>query len=369
MTPKKANEWISVECGFDNIDASAIEKPVYNLRVDNYIGNEKMQYGTDSIKNDWRVEYRSNFVQSHDVKSIDGSSSDSSMSYDDTYIEYLTNCDDVNDMMCDTDRKMYINMMYETYYCWLDSVGIDTGVETKDFDWTTFDPTQVDEFKEPEKEAEYDYANFVDGDSSTYPPFNPREFSPTDAFTTVLEFSNPATFPAGFVAADYVKSDSTTWPVSVEFYTSIYWNMSFAMSPMTDGEKQPYLPEYFQPQSWWSPEPFNPATFPKSFDPASYDMADAATWPNPEVEYWDYDSRVEGESETYERFKPSYFYPGMFDPSWYNPATYPAGFDVTAYKASDETTWPVDPMWVDLENIPTETSFGKQCKAPEDFPF
>ena len=230
LTPKKSNEWISVECGFDNIDASTIDKPVYNLRVDNYIGNEKMQYGTDSIKNDWRVEYRSNFVQSHEVKSIDGSSSDSSMSYDDTYIEYLTNCDDVNDMMCDTDRKMYINMMYETYYCWLDSVGIDTGVETKDFDWTTFDPTQVDEFKEPEKEAEYDWMTYTDGDSTTYPPFNPREFNPLEDYATA--FYNPASFPAGFVAADYLTSDSTTWPVSVEFYSSIYWNLDFAQNPM-----------------------------------------------------------------------------------------------------------------------------------------
>ena len=161
-TPRKSNEWISVECGFDNIDPSAIEKPVYNLRVDNYIGDAKMQGATDANKNDWRVEYRSKFVQSHEVKSIDGSSSDGSMMYDDTYIEYLTNCDEGTDMMCGLERQTYINMLYETYYCWLDSVGIDTGVETKAFDWTTFDPnTQADEFKEPEKEAEYDYANFV----------------------------------------------------------------------------------------------------------------------------------------------------------------------------------------------------------------
>ena len=58
----------------------------------------------------------------------------------------------------------------------------------------------------------------------------------------------------------------------------------------------------------------------------------------------------------------------MFDVNWYNPTTYPAGFDVTAYKASDETTWPVDPMWVDLTMVPTDTSFGKQCTAPKDFP-
>ena len=59
----------------------------------------------------------------------------------------------------------------------------------------------------------------------------------------------------------------------------------------------------------------------------------------------------------------------MFDPSWYNPATYPAGFDVTAYKASDETTWPVDPSWVDLESMPVNIDSGKKCKAPADFPF
>ena len=66
------------------------------------------------------------------------------------------------------------------------------------------------------------------------------------------------------------------------------------MNPMGDDEKQPYLPEYFQPYDWWTADTFNPATLPKSFVPSSYDMATETTWPNPVVEYWDYNSRVEG---------------------------------------------------------------------------
>jgi len=100
LTPKKSNEWISVECGFDNIKDATIDKPEYNLRVDNYIGNERMQVASAQMKDEWRVGFRESFVESHEVFNMDGSSGGGSMGYDDMYIDYLSTCDSENDSMC-----------------------------------------------------------------------------------------------------------------------------------------------------------------------------------------------------------------------------------------------------------------------------
>ena len=100
LTPKKSNEWISVECGFDNIKDATIDKPEYNLRVDNYIGNERMQVASAQMKDEWRVGFRESFVESHEVFIMDGSSGGGSMGYDDMYIDYLSTCDSENDSMC-----------------------------------------------------------------------------------------------------------------------------------------------------------------------------------------------------------------------------------------------------------------------------
>jgi len=36
---------------------------------------------------------------------------------------------------------------------------------------------------------------------------------------------------------------------------------------------------------------------------------------------------------------------------------------VKAYKGEDPTTWPVDPMWVDLETL-KDADFGPKCSSP-----
>lgn len=183
------------------------------------------------------------------------------------------------------------------YYCWLGEVGLDTGEDLKDFDWATFDPsTQGDEFKEPEMEAVYDWNTYVDGDRTTYPPFNPKDF---DLYMWLPEYTNPDTFPADFVEANYDKNDSDTWPVSVEFYAFNYANQYYSESPMDDLQKEPYLPEKFTAEIDWDPANYSPPTFPKTFDPMSYDYTDESTWPNPVVEKWNFMNWVDGDTSTY----------------------------------------------------------------------
>jgi len=191
---------------------------------------------------------------------------------------------------------MYANMMYEMYYCWLGNVGLDTGSDTKEFDWTTFDPaTSLDEFKEPEKEAGYDYSTYVDGQTDTYPPFEPQWFDLVD--WTPANY-NPTSFPNDFVAANYDPNDTKTWPVSVEFYAKFYYSLWYAEKPQDDIQKPPYQPWLFVLPDMFNPADYNPVTFPEGFVPADYDATNDTTWPNP-IETYDYSSRVEGDSSTY----------------------------------------------------------------------
>jgi len=123
--PRKTGEWVGVECGFDNVTTDprnpTITEAKYNERVNNYIGNDRLSGATDATKNSWRVQFRDHFVRSHEVESVDDSSSSGTTpQFDLIYTDYLVTCDPVNDTYCSQDRDYYVKTMYETYYCWLD---------------------------------------------------------------------------------------------------------------------------------------------------------------------------------------------------------------------------------------------------------